>query len=402
MTVLPTVQVTVFPNDCDAFGHLNHATVLGLLERARWESLALGPGMDLFHRNGVVPVVRKATVEYRAAAYPSEVLRVESAVVHRGTTSWTIRHTVTRVADNILIADADVVLVSLDRTGRPTPLPEELTRLLGPRTGSGHAARPIAVDGGAVAVEVRGEGAPVLFVHGFPFDRSMWRHQLAGLARWKRIAVDLRGVGESRAATGEYSMARYADDLVAVLDALGVGQAVVCGLSMGGYILFELLRRYPDRVRGAVLCDTRAEADSDEARRNRDALMALATEHGPEAVAERLLPGLLAPATLADQPEVMTQCKEMARRYSVPGIVGALRAMKERPDSTPMLATIRVPTLVMVGAEDRPSPPALARAMADAIPGARCAVIPGAGHVAPLEQPLATSRVLAEFLDTVG
>ena len=219
--------------------------------------------MDLFHRNGVVPVVRKAMVEYRAAAYSSDVLRVESAVVHRGTTSWTIRHTVTRVADNVLIADADVVLVSLDRTGRPTPLPEELTRLLGPRTGSGHAARPIAVDGGAVAVEVRGEGAPVLFVHGFPFDRTMWRHQLAGLAQMEDGSPSTCGAWASRVPrTGEYSMARYADDLVAVLDALGVGQAVVCGLSMGGYILFELLRRYPERVRGAVLCDTRAEADS--------------------------------------------------------------------------------------------------------------------------------------------
>jgi len=197
-------------------------------------------------------------------------------------------------------------------------------------------------------------------------------------------------------------MARYADDLVAVLDGLGVGQAVVCGLSMGGYILFELLRRYPERVRGAVLCDTRAEADSAEGRRNRDALMALTTERGAEAVAERLLPGLLAPATQADQPEVMTLCKEMARRYSVPGMVGALRAMRERPDSTQILPTIRVPTLVMVGAEDRTSPPATARAMAEAIPGARYAEIPGAGHLAPLEQPLATSRVLAEFLDAVG
>jgi YbgC/YbaW family acyl-CoA thioester hydrolase len=402
MTALPAVQITIYPHDCDAFGHLNHAAVLALLERARWESLALGPGMDLFHRSGIVPVVRKAVVEYRAAAFPSEVLRVEMAVVHRGTTSWTIRHTATRVGDGVLVAEADIVLVCLDRAGRPTPLPEEMVRLLGPRTASAHAPRHVTVDGAELAVEVRGEGGAVLLVHGFPFDRTMWRHQLAGLSRWKRIAPDLRGVGESSPGPGEYSIGRYADDLVAVLDAVGVGQAVVCGLSMGGYILFDLLRRYPERVRAAVLCDTRPQADAAEARRSRDELAALAVERGPDAVADRLLPGLLAPATLADQPEVMTQCRDMARRCSVAGTVGALRAMRDRPDSTPLLGTIRVPTLVVVGAEDRVSPPAVAEAMAQAIPGARCAVIPGAGHVAPLEQPLATSRVLADFLEALS
>ena len=402
MTALPTVQLTVYPHDCDAFGHLNHAAVLALLERARWESLALGAGMDLFHRNGVAPVVRKAVVDYRAAAYPSDALRVEMAVVHRGTTSWTIRHLATRVADGVVVAEADVVLVCLDRAGRPTPLPEEMARLFGPRTSSGHAARRIAVDGAELAVEVRGEGSAVLFVHGFPLDRAMWRHQLAGLSRWKRIAPDLRGMGESGPGSGEYSMGRYADDLVAVLDAVGVSQAVVCGLSMGGYILFDLLRRYPERVRAAVLCDTRPQSDSVDARRSRDTLAALAGERGADAVGEQMLPGLLAPSTLADQPEVMSQCRDMARRCSVPGMVGALRAMRERPDSTPLLGSIRVPTLVVVGADDRVTPPAVAEAMAQAIPGARCAVIPGAGHVAPLEQPLAVSRVLSDFLESVG
>jgi 3-oxoadipate enol-lactonase len=402
MTTLPTVELLVYPHDCDAFGHLNHAAVLVLLERARWKSLAQGPGMDLFHRNGVAPVVRKAVVEYRAAAFPTNMLRVESAVIQRGTTSWTIHHTATRVADGVLIAEADIVFVCLDRVGRPTPLPEEMGRLFGVRTTSGQTVRRVTVGGAELAVEVRGEGAPVLFVHGFPFDRAMWRHQLAGLSRWKRIAPDLRGMGESSAGAEEYSMGRYADDLVAVLDAVGVGQAVVCGLSMGGYILFELLRRYPERVRGAVLCDTRPQADAPEARRNRDELAALARERGTDAVGERMVPGLLAPATEADQPEVLTQCRDMARRCSVAGVVGALRAMRERPDSTPLLGAIRIPTLVVVGAEDRVTPPAVADAMAKAIPGARYAVIPGAGHVSPLEQPLATSRALTDFLEALS
>ena len=402
MTALPTVELTVFPFECDAFGHLNHASVLTLFERARWESLARGPGMDLFDRSGVVPVVRKATVEYRAAALPRDVLRVETVITHRGTTSWTARQTAKRQTDGAVIAEAEIVFVCLDRVGRPVPVPEEVARALGPRTPPAHEPQRIEVDGVALAVDARGEGLPVLLVHGFPFDRTVWRHQMAALSRWRRIALDLRGAGDSTAPADGYSMERYADDLVAVLDALGVRQAVVCGLSMGGYILFDLLRRHASRVRAAVLCGTRPQPDSKETRASRDELAALAMERGTAAVGERLLPRLVAAATPEEQPEVVKQYREMVRRMPAAGMAGALRAMRDRPDSTPLLAAIRVPTLVVVGGEDRVSPPDVAEAMAASIPGARLAVIPAAGHLAPLEQPLATSRAFADFLETLS
>ena len=183
------------------------------------------------------------------------------------------------------------------------------------------------------------------------------------------------------------------------LDALEVRRAVVCGLSMGGYIAFELLRRHPDRVRALILCDTRASADAADARQRRDELAGLATREGPDAVGERLIPNLLAASTRADRPEVLEQCRAMGRRYTVAGMAGALEAMRDRVDSTDLLSKIAVPTLVMVGAEDPTSPPAVMKVMADAIPGARYVVIPGAGHVSPLEQPLTSSRVIADFLD---
>ncbi|HUK63933.1 MAG TPA: alpha/beta fold hydrolase [Dongiaceae bacterium] len=401
MTTLPTVELTVYAYECDAYGHLNHATAVALLERARWESLARGPGIDLFHRNGVMPVVRKATVEYRAAVFPGDVLRVELTVAERGTTSWTVRHVVTRASDTMPVFDGEVVLVCLDRTGRPTPLPDELATLLGPRTSGAHGTRRVVVAGGSaeLAVDVRGDGVAVLFVHGFPFDRTLWRHQLAALTRYRRIAPDLRGVGESRGTSDEYSMARYAEDLAGLLDALDVRRAVVCGLSMGGYIAFEMVRRYPERVRALMLCDTRASADAEDARRRRDELAALAGRDGPGAVGERLIPNLLGAATRAERPEVQEQLLAMSRRYSVPGMAGALRAMRDRPDSTRDLPKITVPTLVMVGAEDPTSPPAVMKTMADAIPGARYVVVPAAGHASPLEQPLASSRAMADFLD---
>jgi 3-oxoadipate enol-lactonase len=399
VTALPTVDLTVYPFECDAFGHLNEASFLALFERARWDALAKGPGMDLFKRNQVWPAVRKATVEYRAGAFPGDVLSIETVLTDRGTTSFTMQHVAKRLSDGALIAEATLVFVCIDRAGRPTPIPEEVGRALGGPRGTAREPLRISAAGADLAVEVRGGGAPILFIHGFPFDRTMWRHQLAGLSRWKRIAPDLRGAGASTAPADGYSVARYADDIVQVLDTLELERAVVCGLSLGGYILFELLRRHAGRVRAAVFCNTKSAADSPEARRGRDEMAALAEHDGTAAVAERLLPHLLAPATVAAQPDVVTHVREMINRTPVPGLVGALRALRDRPDSTPMLGSIGVPALVVAGEDDTIAPADGMRAMAQAIPGAQFAVIPAAGHLAPLEQPLATSRIVADFLE---
>jgi YbgC/YbaW family acyl-CoA thioester hydrolase len=404
VTPFPTVELTVYPYDCDAFGHMNQAALLQLLERARWDALARGPGMDFFERHGVWPAVRKATVEYKAAVFSRDVLRIETALVHRGTTSLTLRHTVRRAADDAVVADAELVFVCIDRLGRPTPLPEPIARFLGPGPGGGHQPLRVPAGDAELAADVRGEGLPVLFLHGLPFDRTVWRHQLAGLTRCRRIAVDLRGVGDSTAppAPDAYAIARYAEDVVAVLDAIGARDAVLCGLSMGGYIVFEVLRRHPERVKAIALVDTRPDADTPDARRGRDELAELAERDGPDAVLARLLPRLVAPTTPATQPEVVAQIGEMARRWSVPALVGALRALRDRPDSTETLRALRIPALVLVGSEDRISPPPVAEAMAALIPGARCHVIPAAGHAAPLEQPLATTRLLADFMAALG
>jgi pimeloyl-ACP methyl ester carboxylesterase len=404
LSPFPTVEFTVYPNECDAFGHLNQAALLALLERARWDALALGPGADLFDRNGVWPALRKAVIEYKAGLFPRDRLRIETTVVHRGTTSFTLRHTVRRVGDDTLAAEADLVFVCVDRIGRAKPVPEEIARFLGPRTSGAHQPVRVPVGDVELDVEVRGEGLPVLFVHGFPFDHTVWRHQIATLGRCKRIAPDLRGVGSSGtpSAADGYSMARYAADLVAVLDALGVREAALCGLSMGGYVIFELMRRYPERVKALVLVDTKPEADSAEAKRGRDALARLAEREGQNAVVEQLLPSLLSAGTRTTEPDVVAQVREMGRRWSVPGLVGALGALRERPDSTDTLGRIGVPTLVLVGGDDEVVSPSVARAMARRIPGAQCHVIPAAGHIAPLEQPLATSRLVADFLNALA
>ncbi len=258
----------------------------------------------------------------------------------------------------------------------------------------------VSVRGLALAVDVQGDGLPVLFVHGFPLDRKIWRELIAALTRSRRIAPDLRGMGLSEGAP-PYSMADYADDLAALLDALRAPQAVVCGLSMGGYVAFELLRRHRDRVRAVILMNTRAEPDDAAGKAARDAMVSLVEREGPGALAEVIVPQLLAPANLAAMSGVVQRLRAMIATNPAAGIVGALRAMRDRPDARPLLPRIDVPALVIAGREDQLMPASASRALADAIPGAQLTQIAHAGHLTPLEQPVATSRVIAEFLESL-
>lgn len=398
----PDIDLTVYPDECDAFGHLNQASFLSLFERARWEMLARGPGMDVFTRAGAWPAVRKTTVDYHAAAFPGDVLRFSQALVHHGRTSFTMRQTARRVKDDALISTAEFVFVCIDRDGKPVPVPADVGRFMNARPSSGLATLRLTVNGVNLAVEVRGEGPAILFVHGYPLDRTLWQHQLSALTGFRRIAPDLRGLGLSDAPDLGYSMATYADDLAALLDALQADQVVLCGLSMGGYVALEFARRYRARLRGLILMDTRAEADTPEVRKAREGAMQLARDKGAAAIAAQMLPRLFAPGAADTMPQVVDRVRIMMEAAPVKGIVGALAAMRDRPDSSPTLAELEgLPTLVVVGEQDQITPPAVARGMSGAVPGAILSIIPGAGHLPPVEQPIATTRVLTEFLDSL-
>lgn len=395
---VPEVDLTVYPDECDAFGHLNQASFLTLFERSRWEVLARGPGMDVFSRHGAWPAVRKTTIDYHAPAFPGDVLRFHTALTHHGRTSFTLRQTARRVGDDRLIATAEFVFVCIDRSGRPVPVPEDVGRFMSARSAPG-GARRLTVNGVNLAVDVRGDGPAILFIHGYPLDRTIWRHQVDTLEGFTRIAPDLRGMGLSDAPDLGYSMATYADDLADLLEALGIERVVLCGLSMGGYIAFEFLRRWRRRVRGLVLVDTRAEADTPEGKRAREQAQALARERGAAAIAEDMLPKMLAPAALEGNPELVERVRAIMAGTPVAGIVGALGAMRDRPDSTGLLAELDdLPALVVVGEEDRITPPARAREMAARLPRGRLEVVPGAGHLAPMERPEAVTRLIRDFL----
>ncbi len=247
----------------------------------------------------------------------------------------------------------------------------------------------------------RGSGMPVLFVHGFPLDQAMWEAQISSVSRRRRaIAPDLRGFGTSQVVPGTASMEQMAEDLDRMVDALAIREPIVlCGLSMGGYVAFQFWRKYASRLRGLVLCDTRAVADTPEGAAARHAMVEQMLHSGPDVVAQAMLPRLFARQTAQEHPELMERWLQKIRATAPEGMAAALRGMAGRPDVRNDLPRIEVPTLVIVGEHDAISTVDEMRAMAEAIPGSQCVVIPNSGHVTSLENPAAFNAALESFLE---
>ena len=399
MHTVPAVEIMVHPGDCSGRGDLTETASAGMFSRARWEALASGPGVDVFARQGVSLVVRKFSVEHLAGAEPGSVLRFHTALAHLGRTGFSLHQTARRASDQVIVAEADVVLDCIDVDRAPAAVPPEIRQFFGSRPSvRAGELQHLLVRGIATAVDVQGDGPAVLFIHGFPLDRTMWRHLTAPLTGRRRIAPDLRGLGLSDAPVGGYFIEEYADDMAAVLELLDIDRAVVCGFSMGGYVALEMARRHRHRLRGLILVNTRAAADGAEGKAKRDDMIQLVQRQGSGALVDLMLPKLLAPANLSALPDVVDRVRTMIAGNPPAGVIGALQAMKEREDATAVLDTIDVPTLVIAGREDQLIPNGESRLMADRIPGAHLTLIAGAGHLAPMEQPTATSRVIGEFL----
>jgi pimeloyl-ACP methyl ester carboxylesterase len=246
----------------------------------------------------------------------------------------------------------------------------------------------------------QGRGTPLLLVHGFPLDHTMWLKQIDDLASLCRvIAPDLRGFGASGVTTGSVTMEQMADDLAAMLDSLGVpGPIDFCGLSMGGYVAWQFALRHRQRLAKLVLCDTRAIADSPEAAAGRLKTAERVLAEGASVVAVSMLGKLFAPATAKEQPTIVEATRQVMLRTKPEGIAAALRGMAERPDVSGRLAEFDVPALVICGEHDAISPLAEMRGIAERLPRARFVEVKGAGHMAPLERPAEVNAALREFL----
>lgn len=243
---------------------------------------------------------------------------------------------------------------------------------------------------------VRGSGLPVLLLHAFPLSGAMWEPQRSVLeASYRVIVPDLRGFGQSSAPVGISTMDVMVDDLQALLRHLDLDKVVLVGLSMGGYIAFQFLRRYPRQVQALVLAATRATPDTDEARAGREAMAVLAETAGAASIADQMLSRLLSPNATA---VVQAQVRDMIMAADPAGIAAAVRGMALRYDSTDLLSSIRVPTLLIGGEQDALTPPATMQAMQNAIDGSSLTIVPGAGHLPNLEQPEVFTTALLKFL----
>lgn len=259
------------------------------------------------------------------------------------------------------------------------------------------------VRGRRMFVRDEGAGRPLLLVHGFPLDHSMWSGQWTLADRYRLIAPDLPGFGQCELpqddAASVLSMERLADDLAALAEALGIAEPLTfCGLSMGGYVAWQFWKRHRDRLAGLILCDTRSVADSAEAAEGRRRLAAQAIQSGAEVVASAMAPKLFSAETAARQPQLVEQIRQTMLSVKPATLSAALLGMAQRPDMTASLKEIDTPAVVICGQHDVISPPAEMQGIAAAMPRATFELIPGAGHMAPLEAPGKVNAAIARFL----
>lgn len=259
------------------------------------------------------------------------------------------------------------------------------------------------INGMSLAYDDLGSGPAVVLLHGFPLSRRMWRPQIRSLtgAGYRLVLPDLRGFGESDAPDGPYSMDIFADDIIGLLDHLEIDRAVVGGMSMGGYVLFNLLERHLPRIAGACFLVTRAGADDEEGKARRLRLAREVREMGPQAVADVFTDILFAERSVTERPKLMSEVYGWIRGTDSRGLAGGLLAMRERKDYRDRLGEFTIPALAIGALEDRAAPPAEAKVIAAGIRSCDLCLIPEAGHMVNLEYPGAFNDCLLDFLRTL-
>lgn len=240
----------------------------------------------------------------------------------------------------------------------------------------------------------------LLLLHGFPQDSALWHGTAAALSDVADVITpELRGFGDDRRALpAAMTMEAYADDIKAVLDARGIDRVVLGGLSMGGYVALAFAERWPGRLAGLLLCNTRATADTAEGKAAREETARNAFDKGVPVIARGMLPKLLSERTKREHPAVAAQVEAMMARQRPEAVAAAARGMALRPDRTPMLAAITAPTLIVTGDQDELMPLPTSAAMHQSIPGSELVVLPDVGHLSPVEAPEAFQAAVRRFI----
>lgn len=258
------------------------------------------------------------------------------------------------------------------------------------------------VNGIRMRAMIAGSGPPLLLVHGFPLSHKMWLPQVEYFqSRYTVIAPDLRGFGDSDISPGIVTMEQHARDLNSLLEILKIEDPVsFCGLSMGGYIAWEFWKYFADRLNALILCDTRADADSEEGINNRLKMADLVLRHGPEAISAAMIPNLLSEFSQQKQPHISENLISMIEATNSEGIAASQKGMAARSDYSNQIENIRIPTLFIVGSEDRLTPPEVMLRMSSQVPGSKYFEVREVGHMAPMEAPEAVNEEIDHFLTT--
>ena len=254
-----------------------------------------------------------------------------------------------------------------------------------------------------LAVREAGDGRPLVLLHAFPLSSAMWLDQRQGLsAHCRVITPDLRGFGGSALGDDEPTLVAAADDVAALLDRLDLDRVLLGGLSMGGYVAMMMLRRHANRISGLLLADTKATADPELARANRERIaVAVLADPGSTVLVDEVLPSLVGPSTVERRGGVLGRVRGLVQQAPPPAVAWAQRAMAARPDSFDVLRACQVPALVIVGAEDALSPPSDAQEMAAALPDSTLVTIPDVGHLSAVEDPAAFNDAVLGFINRI-
>ncbi|MEG8946132.1 alpha/beta fold hydrolase [Rosettibacter firmus] len=239
----------------------------------------------------------------------------------------------------------------------------------------------------------------IIFVHGFPFDHTMWNNQIEALKdEYYCVAYDVRGLGESYVGDGQYTMEFYVDDLFSIIDELKLQKPVLCGLSMGGYIALRAIERKQENFSALILCDTRSEADDNAGKLRRSSNINTINTEGLKKFVENFVPNCFADITIEEEKDLYLSVLNKSFNHNPTGVKGAIIAIMSRTDTTEFLPLIKIPTLILCGSFDKLTPPDVMRKMSEKIPDSEFAIIPRAGHMSPIENPGAVNDLIKGFL----
>lgn len=242
----------------------------------------------------------------------------------------------------------------------------------------------------------------IIFVHGFPFDHSMWNYQVEALKnKYYCITYDVRGLGASPAGDGQFTLESFVDDLELIIQMLKLNNPILCGLSMGGYISLRALERMPNVFKAAILCDTRSESDTNEGKLRRAAAIKLINTNGVKEFVSEFVPNCFSEKFIKENSGIYLAIVERSMVSNPIAVKGCLIAMAGRTDTTDSVSNCRIPVLVLCGEDDKLTPPSVMKSLADKIPASKFRIVPNAGHMSPVENPIFVNQQISEFLSSI-